>query len=118
MTFLERVQVARADEQMRSIDMAEPVKHDGWSIKPTDYDGRRDGKGKNRGRCLACGSTKIHRASSYCYLHWNRVVRDGNPWDNDLYRLTARERKALNSGRRFGGPLAFVARASDTREGR
>ena len=117
MTFLERVMVARADEQMARIDMAEPVKHDGWAIKPGEVQGRANGRhvGWRRERCLACGA-RTWRGSSYCQLHANRV-RVGLPVDAEFYVITKAEAQRLSSRRRFGGPIT-LARSSDTREGR
>lgn len=105
-TELERIQIARAEEQMADIDMSEPVRHDGWAIKPTEYDGRADGKGKTYrpAHCRACDRKPTH--GTYCKPHWDRIRR-GLPVDADLYVITKAEVRRLSSGKRFGGGLWF-----------
>ena len=103
-SLVDLVLVRRAEEQMRSLRMDEPVKHDGWSIKPTQYDGRRD-RVWRRERCLACDEP-AWRGLSYCALHAGRI-RAGLPVDADLYVITKAEQRRLSSGIRFGHGLSF-----------
>ena len=107
---LEAIALRRADEQMGGINMGEPVKHDGWAIKPSDVQGRADGRGKGYrpAHCRACDRKATH--GTYCKRHWARV-RVGLPVDADLYTLTGEERRRLSSGIRFGGRIQFASRS-------
>jgi hypothetical protein len=113
-TDLERIVLARADEQVSSVRLDEPTTHDPWAIKPSEVQGRANGKGKawRPAHCRACEKPATH--GSYCKRHWSRV-RIGLPVDNELYSVTAAERRRLTSGPRLG---ILFGRAASSSPGR
>lgn len=107
MTFLDRIQLARADEQMARIPPQERA-HDGWAIRGGDGPGRLD-VGRYRFRrpvCLAC-EKPTWRGTSYCQTHGDRVAK-GYPVDLDLMTITVRELRRMSCGRKFGTGSAYL----------
>lgn len=96
MTPLDAIVLARADEQMRTIRMDEPTKHDRRDV-PGAYVPRMRFR---RGRCLACGG-QLKGFASYCPIHKYRI-ENGYPWDLENWSLTKAERRRLSSGVRWG----------------
>lgn len=113
MNSVEAIQLRRADEQMRAVRM-DDSSHDPWAIKPSEYQGRANGKGKGfrRATCLGCAAPreKSWRHASYCSRCLGRV-RAGLPVDAELWTITTAELRRLSCGVRFGCGLSFGRRS-------
>lgn len=74
LSWLDRIVIARADEQVRDVAMREP--RDPWRLRGGQHAKRP--KRWRRTRCLAGDCDRPVRHHSYCHVHWLRLSVNGD----------------------------------------